>query len=297
MKISCHCAPAFAAALAALVMIAAAASAQDPGVQWKRGDWYLIHPDSGWQTQEESGEDWWFDHVTSYADGEVNGFIAAGYSSFVNYVRSEAATNGCQASSLGAPACWELETPGNVNGDALATMALVAKDGGSLEWYRTYHPGWFHRVIQTSDGGYLAVGLTTATRAASGAPLFYNPDQSAGETTDQFDDGVACTRECDPSEGCVEPSIPDHAACNDGNSCTTDTCTANGCVSETAANGTACDDGDACTPGGDVCQAGECVGSSLLCCDDADPCTVDSCDPDVGCLHEETASAACPDAR
>jgi hypothetical protein len=189
----CRCTLALAA-LAALAAIAGGARAADPAVEWKRSDWYPEHPTSGSQTQEESGEDWWLDHKTS-RDGQsaVNGFIAAGYSSFVNYTNSEFGLDGCLHAAPGAPACWLLETPGNVRGSVLAAMALVAPDGESLVWHHTYNEGWFNRVIQTSDGGYLAVGATAATRAASFAPLYYNPNQTSGNTTDQFDAGVACT--------------------------------------------------------------------------------------------------------
>lgn len=54
-----------------------------------------------------------------------------------------------------------------------------------------------------------------------------------------------------------------------------------------------CDDGNACTVddqregewhAGD-CEYGECIGTARD-CDDADPCTIDGCDPASGCTHE-----------
>ncbi len=52
-------------------------------------------------------------------------------------------------------------------------------------------------------------------------------------------------------------------------------------------DGTVCDDGNACTQI-DTCQSETCAGSGLLDCDDHNPCTTDSCDPAIGCLHAPT---------
>ena len=74
----------------------------------------------------------------------------------------------------------------------------------------------------------------------------------------------ACfTAACDSDEGCIE--VPTTAACDDGDVCT---------------DGDTCSDG-ACVPGADV-----------MTCDDADPCTVDTCDGIEGCVY---AAAACDD--
>ncbi|MBX3245680.1 MAG: putative metal-binding motif-containing protein [Myxococcales bacterium] len=45
-----------------------------------------------------------------------------------------------------------------------------------------------------------------------------------------------------------------------------------------------CDDGDVCN-GVERCDAGRCVAGAPLVCDDGDNCTVDSCDPEVGCRN------------
>ena len=57
-----------------------------------------------------------------------------------------------------------------------------------------------------------------------------------------------------------------------------------------------CDDGDKCTAI-DTCLAGQCTGSGPVNCDDGNPCTDDSCDPEVGgrgCVHLP-AAGACDD--
>jgi hypothetical protein len=61
------------------------------------------------------------------------------------------------------------------------------------------------------------------------------------------------------------------------------------CVLETAPDGTAC---TATCLENATCVAGECVGSARS-CDDGDACTVDSCDPAMGCVH---SAMQCPSA-
>ncbi len=48
-----------------------------------------------------------------------------------------------------------------------------------------------------------------------------------------------------------------------------------------------CDDGNSCT-GADTCDEGICTPGALASCDDGSPCTADSCDPGLGCLHVPT---------
>lgn len=76
------------------------------------------------------------------------------------------------------------------------------------------------------------------------------------------------------------------AGCNDGNACTDDTCDpdSGACLGQfNDANG--CSDSNACTSG-DFCKSGVChAGTTTPDCDDQNPCTTDSCDPNVGCAH------------
>jgi hypothetical protein len=119
------------------------------------------------------------------------------------------------------------------------------------------------------------------------------------------DDGNPCTADsCSEEEGCVNaPSdgecddknactLGDSCAdgecgwgallnCDDENPCTTDTCDPGaGCTHKL--NTAPCDDKDVCTTG-DYCHLGSCISSGALTCDDQNPCTADSCDPDNGC--------------
>jgi len=129
------------------------------------------------------------------------------------------------------------------------------------------------------------------------------------------DDGNPCTVDvCLPGTGCLHktPALP----CDDGNPCThSDVCLAGECLGEPVtchdanpctldscdpASGQClhgyvdwpCDDGTLCTSG-DVCVLGVCIGLAIA-CDDANPCTSDSCSPLTGCTHGP-ANAPCDD--
>jgi len=97
-------------------------------------------------------------------------------------------------------------------------------------------------------------------------------------------DGVLCTQDaCDPETGCSH--VPDHASCADENPCTDDLCApeAGGCTN--APDDTLlCTDFDVCTPA-DRCEGGACVSDPPVACDDANPCTDESCHPVFGCLY------------
>ena len=105
------------------------------------------------------------------------------------------------------------------------------------------------------------------------------------------DDGNPCDGKetCDPAEGCQAGVAPD---CNDNNPCTTDKCDVqSGCVNEP--NSLPCDDGNDCTQF-ETCSGGLCVGGFPLNCNDNNPCTDDTCDPDSGC-HNDNNLAGCND--
>jgi cysteine-rich repeat protein len=103
-------------------------------------------------------------------------------------------------------------------------------------------------------------------------------------------DANACTVGDQCAGGKCNPGVK--ANCADDNPCTDDSCDANaGCAH--VANQTSCQDGDACTVG-DVCSDGTCLPGQALGCNDGNPCTKDSCDPLLGCLHS-AAPGPCED--
>jgi hypothetical protein len=160
-----------------------------PRLAWECSHWYPNNPSLAYgpapsgtlpRAQKASGEDWWYDHKNSYdSNGRLIGYIAAGYSQFVQWAPSELPGGGCLLTQLGIADCQELESVGNVDGGIVATMALTDSNG-SVVWSHAYEPGYFTRVIQTSDGGYLAIGRSYGTLAPDGTPLAYNPGQPEG---------------------------------------------------------------------------------------------------------------------
>ncbi|RJO67909.1 MAG: hypothetical protein C4523_08100 [Myxococcales bacterium] len=119
------------------------------------------------------------------------------------------------------------------------------------------------------------------------------------------DDGFACTADtCSTQFGCTYQV--NNAACNDGVNCTLDLCEVGvgctnapddslcaprvchaqrGCIEPPNCDVSAdCNDGNVCN-GPETCAAGYCEPGQALNCDDAVPCTVDSCSPQNGCLH------------
>ena len=150
-------------------------------------------------------------------------------------------------------------------------------------------------VLPCEDGSVCTVG-----------DMCLGGECQSGESLVCDDDNVCTDDACDPALGClfvpnaaacsddVDCTIGDHcvdgscayddlASCDDGNPCSDNSCDPLlGCVSES--NEAQCDDGDVCTTD-DYCALGECVSDDELFCDDFNPCTDDSCDPVLGCVH------------
>ena len=126
------------------------------------------------------------------------------------------------------------------------------------------------------------------------------------------DDTLVCTADvCDPKTGCT--FVAKVGPCNDDSACTkNDICQADGSCKGTA---TSCDDGNPCTDdgcdlktgctvinhlqacshanlclSGTTCKGGLCQGGVSIDCDDKVACTVDSCEPDSGCVQLATDS-------
>lgn len=132
------------------------------------------------------------------------------------------------------------------------------------------------------------------------------------------DDGNPCTNDaCEPgTETCSHTLMEDGATCaeasaclgggmcqsgacqggtplecDDENPCTSDICEPGiGCVHLPVAELTVCDDGDACTQAGE-CEDGLCK-TVPLACSDGDPCTLDACEADVGCVSTPAPDGA-----
>jgi hypothetical protein len=98
------------------------------------------------------------------------------------------------------------------------------------------------------------------------------------------DDADACTTLDTCQGGACVGVFP--VVCDDGDPCTDDVCdpATGNCLSPPGPDGFGCEDFDGCTQT-DQCLGGVCVGSDPVVCDDADPCTADTCDSGTGfCL-------------
>jgi hypothetical protein len=193
-------------------------------------------------------------------------------------------TAGCSDSN----ACTKSDS---CSGGACSGVKIVCDDGNSCTDDSCdsakgceYTPN----VVGCNDGD----ACTTADKCNSGsckggAPLVCDDgkvctddacDKNKGCTftnnTVNCDDSNACTTSDKCLTGvCVGGAAPN---CDDSNPCTSDACDKiQGCLHSN--NSLGCDDGDACTTS-DLCSGGVCKGGVAPNCDDANPCTQDSCD-------------------
>ena len=102
------------------------------------------------------------------------------------------------------------------------------------------------------------------------------------------DDGDPCTSTdiCDPSGECLGTPI---VCADDGNPCTDDICNVgDGSCGVSLDDGLPCADDELCN-GDETCLFGMCTpGTAIVCEDDGDPCTLDSCDSDTGTCHTDS---------
>ncbi|MFO0745516.1 MAG: HYR domain-containing protein [Myxococcota bacterium] len=102
------------------------------------------------------------------------------------------------------------------------------------------------------------------------------------------EDGTSCDdrRACTGGDHCAAGvCVGTAVGCDDHDPCTDDSCEDFGGCVHTGRVGVACDDGDACSTAS-VCElSGACVATAYRNCQDDNPCTVDACDPKVGCLN------------
>ena len=117
-----------------------------------------------------------------------------------------------------------------------------------------------------------------------------------GDATIGDDGSDATAQDGGGDAGCTRDSDCDsleHGACQVAK-CKLDTGV---CFVAEEADGTICDDGDPCTDVGGVCKAGKCAAAPLT-CDDANPCTTDTCDAANGCKNTvEGKDTACDDSN
>ena len=107
----------------------------------------------------------------------------------------------------------------------------------------------------------------------------------------RLDEAPCTVGACDPATGACHDAP---RACEDRNPCTNDSCDpAYGCLHDPSPEYSYCDDGDVCN-GYEYCDGyGSCVSSYGPLCDDFIPCSIDGCDPVIGCTNFPIVGLSC----
>ena len=118
--------------------------------------------------------------------------------------------------------------------------------------------------VCSCDDGYHDDGVGGCTDD----PCTPNPCAAENQACQPIGDDYECyTPDCDDGNPCTEGELIDgecdYVDLNDGTPCSTTLCTQD-----------------------QSCNAGQCTGGSEVVCDDDNPCTQASCDPDIGCEYE-----------
>ena len=176
-----------------------------PGVEWQRGYSPNVDPFfSGGPLlipEEHTGEDWWYDHKNAYTNGIHDGYICVGYCSIVNEEivepsgcipeRISTHPNDCRLDYPYIPNIYNTNTSSSLTNPIFGSTKLTYISrtdlNGNVLWTKMFDHGEFFRVIQSSDGGFVAVGNTRSSVDIfkNSVPLIYNPTISnpAGQVT------------------------------------------------------------------------------------------------------------------
>jgi subtilisin-like proprotein convertase family protein len=147
---------------------------------------------------------------------------------------------------------------GNAAGGSDSIGGRASVSGGRASGGKGGQAGGRPAMGGAPSGGKPAAGGSSGGTSSGGSPA---TGGGAGESSEDCDDGDACTVDESAESGCVhEPKVcPEPAVCEVA-TCEPET---GDCVPAAAPDEVACDDGDACTSD-DVCRDGQCVGSDEL---------------------------------
>jgi hypothetical protein len=145
------------------------------------------------QSQEESGEDWWYDSDSYYYNGVHDGYILCGYSTFKNidYTEGNPGTNGVyMPNPIDDPNtpineiyesiadCDHGLFPNQWNSEYIGAIGKY-NPSGLLEWSKNIaHGSAFNAIKQTLDGGFIVIGESHALYDDEATPFLYNPQNS-----------------------------------------------------------------------------------------------------------------------
>jgi hypothetical protein len=157
-----------------------------PALEWQKSYWPTTHPTLGSQTREQSGEDWFYSTAVSKVSFVQNGWICAGYNTYPewNFIESTGCLN-IPVPNATEFDYGEFETNGHRKGGTVNQISFIDLDGNRL-WHKNFLQGEITKIIQTSDGNFLAVGNTMSTRDIfnGNQNLFYN--QTANSQTNNY---------------------------------------------------------------------------------------------------------------
>ena len=210
------------------------------------------------------------------------------------------------------------------NGPASLTFVGVGQpsfDPGAAGTMDVVSPGDTSSIVCSSDDECQTTDLgpcgTSVCSSQGQCETVWKEDGASCDDGDSCTEGESCTSgecgggentcPCDTDEDCSGPGFDlclGNWSCQD-NTCQVDSKTAvecdedlgpcleslcnpntGACEEETLEDGLSCDDSDACT-GASRCKDGACYADpdSDISCDDGAECTLDSCDPEQGCVY------------
>ncbi|MSQ82598.1 MAG: hypothetical protein EXR77_06725 [Myxococcales bacterium] len=170
-------------------------------------------------------------------------------------------------------------------GDAAATLEVDATaDSDAVS-----APDMAADAAIDSAADSVADAAPDAAGADADSALVVDADAQAGSDTPS-DAAIA------PDTAVPPPQCQTSDDCPALGACFLAVCTPKGkCDAVVLAEGATCSDGNACSTG-DLCAGASCVSSGALSCDDLNPCTLDKCNPLVGCVNLAIpATTACDD--
>ena len=142
---------------------------------------------------------------------------------------------------------------------------------------------WTSTPTRTATNTRTATPTRTPTATPTPTKTPFCPNNIV-EGSEQCDDGNSVNGDCCSSTCTFE--APGTACGVDQNECLLHECNGQGtCEQKNAPNGTICGVENLCKLN-EVCTAGVCAGGQDLVCNDQDDCTVDTCEPEIGCVFE-----------
>jgi len=163
------------------------AQSPSPGLDWRTIDHAPVSFDGTGQTQDESGEDWWYGHVPDKsALGVTVGYLAIGYADWVKtpsnrFALASSLSNNCYSCSPdmeanGAGLFDQLGTDQYQKAGCAKGTAAYYDTRGNMVWCLPYNNFDLQDAVQLTDGSYIMIGGTRSTTRLDGTTvLSYNP--------------------------------------------------------------------------------------------------------------------------